>query len=128
MAQVFVPREVVMEVNVKNRDGVIVLKPRGRLIGPASNELKQVIETQLQGTPESPKFLFDFADCLKIDSSAVGVIVGLHVSIAQRGGLIGVTNLSKHLKSYFVMAKLVTTFKHFNSENEAVVNLRTIGQ
>ena len=117
-----------MTIDVKNRDGVIVLKPRGRLIGPASNALKQVIETQLKDDAESPNFLFDFADCLRIDSANVGVIVGLHVSVAQRGGVIGVTNLSKHLNSYFVMAKLVTTFQHFNSENDGVVNLRTIGE
>ena len=117
-----------MEVNVKNRGGVIVLKPRGRLIGPASKELKRVIETQLQDAAESTNFLFDFADCLRIDSSAVGVLVGLHVSVAQRGGTIGVTNLSTSLNNYFVMAKLITAFKHFNSENEAIANLRTIGQ
>ena len=116
-----------MKINVKNRDGVIVLKPSGKLIGPASNELKQVIETQLQDAAESPNFLFDFADCLRIDSSAVGVLVGLHISIAQQGGVIGVTNLSTSLKSYFMMAKLITAFKHFNSENEAIVNLRAIG-
>ena len=117
-----------MTIDVKNIDGVIVLKPRGKLIGPASNELKQVIETQLQDTSETTNFLFDFADCQRIDSSAVGILVGLHVSIAQRGGVIGVTNLSTSLKNYFVMAKLVTTFRHFNSENEGVVNLRSIGE
>ncbi|MYE89064.1 STAS domain-containing protein [Candidatus Poribacteria bacterium] len=117
-----------MEVDVKNRDGVIVLKPRGRLVGSASNALKQAIEIQLKDVTESPNFLFDFADCLRIDSANVGVIVGLHVSITQRGGVIGVTNLSNSLKSYFVMAKLVTTFKHFNSESEGVVNLRAIGE
>ena len=116
-----------MTVDVKNRDGVIVLKPRGKLIGPAGNVLKQVIETQLQITSETTNFLFDFADCLRIDSSAVGVLVGLHVSIAQRGGVIGVTNLSTSLKNYFVMAKLITAFKHFKNENEAIVNLRAIG-
>lgn len=116
-----------MTIDVKNRKGVIVLKPRGRLIGPAGVELMQVIETQLQITSEATNFLFDFADCLRIDSSAVGVIVGLHVSIAQQGGVVGVTNLSTSLKSYFVMAKLITAFKHFNSENEEIVNLRAIG-
>lgn len=115
-----------MEVDVKNRDGVVVLKPHGRLVGSASNALKQAIETHLKDASQSPNFLFDFSDCSRIDSANVGVIVGLHVSIAQRGGAIGVTNLSKSLKNYFLMAKLVTTFKHFNSENEGVVNLRAI--
>jgi len=116
-----------MIVNVKNRDGVIVFKPRGQIIGTASNELRQVVKTQLQDASEPTNFLFDFAHCLRIDSSAVGVLMGFHVSIARRGGVIGVTNLSTSLKSYFVMAKLITAFKHFNNENEAIVNLRSIG-
>ena len=117
-----------MTVNVKNRDGVIVLKPRGQIIGPASNELRQVVKTQLQDASESTNFLFDFADCPRIDSAGVGILLGLHVSIAQKGGTIGVTNLSNSINNYFVMAKLITVFKHFDSENEAIVNLRAIGE
>ena len=115
----------VIAVDVKNRNGVIVLKPRGRLIGHASNELRQVIETQLQETDEPCNFLFDFADCLRIDSSAVGVLVELYVSIAQWGGVAGVTNFSNSINSYFVMAKLITAFKHFKNEEDKL--LRFLG-
>ena len=49
-----------MEIDVKNRDGVIVLKPRGRLVGPASNALKQEIELQLEDASQSPNFFSFF--------------------------------------------------------------------
>ena len=35
---------------------------------------------------ESPNFLFDFAGVSRIDSVGIGVLAGLHVSIAHRGG------------------------------------------
>ena len=54
----------------------------------------------------------------------VVLLVGLHVSIAQRGGEVGIINLGKSIRNTFVIAKLISTFKHFNSEDEAVVNLR----
>ena len=65
-----------MDVNVTSRGGVIVLKPRGRLIGSASNELQRVIDNQLADASEPPNFLFDFADCTRIDSKGVEVSYG----------------------------------------------------
>ena len=113
-----------MEIHVKNRDGVIVMKPIGRIIGPASNAFKQAIIDEIKGSTESPNFVFDFASVSRIDSVGIGVFAGLHVLIAQRGGQVGIINISKHIRNTFVMAKLITTFKHFDSENEAIVNLR----
>ena len=113
-----------MEIHVKNRDGVIVMKPIGRIIGPASNAFKHAIIDEIKGSTESPNFVFDFADVSRIDSVGIGVLAGLHVSIAQRGGRVGIINISNNIRDTFVMAKLITTFKHFISENEAIVNLR----
>ena len=115
-----------MEIHIKNRDGVIVMKPIGKIIGPASAEFRRAIIDEIKGSTESPNFVFDFASVSRIDSVGIGVLVGLHVSIAQRGGEVGVINLSDSIKNAFVITKLITTFQHFNSENEAVVNLRAL--
>ncbi len=113
-----------MEIHIKNRDGVIVMKPIGSIIGPASNAFKHAIIDEIKGSTESPNFVFDFAGVSRIDSVGIGALVGSHLSIAQRGGQVGIINISKNISNPFVMAKLITTFKHFNSENEAIVNLR----
>ena len=113
-----------MKIQTDTRDGVVVIKPIGSIIGPASNQFRFAIIDELKGIPDSPNFLFDFASVPRIDSVGIGVLVGLHVSIAQRGGQVGVINLSKNIRSSLVVAKLVTTFRHFNTECEAIVNLR----
>ena len=113
-----------MEIHVKNRDGVIVIKPIGRIIGPASNAFKYAIIDEIKGSTESPNFVFDLASVSRIDSVGIGALVGSHLSIAQRGGQVGIINVSNHIRNTVVMAKLITTFKHFNSEDEAVANLR----
>ena len=113
-----------MKVHVKNRDGVFVMKPTGRIIGPASDALRHAIIDEIKGSVESPNFVFDFGDVPRIDSVGIGVLAGLHVLIGQRGGEVGIINISNHIRNTVVMAKLITTFKHFNSENEAVANLR----
>ena len=117
-----------MKIQTYTTDGVVVIKPMGRIIGPASNEFRHVVIDQIKGSTESPNFLFDFADVPRMDSIGIGVLVGLHVSIAQRGGQrggqIGVINLSKSMENIFVMAKLITMFIRFKDADEAIVNLR----
>lgn len=113
-----------MKIQTKTRDGVVVLKPIGRIIGPASNAFRQAIMEELKGSTESSNFVFDFSSVSRIDSVGIGVFTGLQVSIAQRGGQVGIINVGDHIRSTFAMAKLITMFKHFKNENEAIVNLR----
>ena len=112
-----------MKIQTQTRDGVVVLKPIGRIIGPASAEFRRAIFEEMKGSMESPNFLFDFADVSRIDSVGIGVLTGLHVSIAHRGGQVGVINISDNISSTLVMAKLITIFKHFKNEDEAIANL-----
>ena len=42
----------------------------------------------------------------------------------KEGGQVGIVNVSDNIRNVFVIAKPITTFKHFNSEGEAIVNLR----
>ena len=107
-----------MVIQVKNRDGVIVLKPIGKIIGLASAEFRAAIIDELKGSTQSPNFVFDFGDVSRIDSVGIGVLVGLHVSIAQRGGQVGIINVGDNIRNVFVIAKLITTFHHFNSETK----------
>lgn len=113
-----------MEVNVTIRDGIIILKPSGRLIGVAGSELGEVIEAHLPNASESPKFLFDFADVSRMDSTGLGALIGLHVTIAQQGGRIGVINVNKPIDHLLALGKLITVFEHFDSEAEAIADLQ----
>lgn len=113
-----------MDVNVERRNGVIVLKLGGRIIGVAGGELRQVIEEQLQETTEAPKFLFDFANVSRMDSSGLGTLIGLHVTVARKGGRIGVINVSNSINNLLIIGRLIAIFEHFDSEEEAIAALR----
>ena len=109
-----------MIVDVKIKDGIVTLHPNRSIIGVASGQLQQVIENLLQDTPDSPRFLFNFADVPRIDSTGLGVLVALHVSIAPKGGRIGVININPAIHKLFAMVRLTTIFEHFASESEAI--------
>jgi anti-anti-sigma factor len=120
----YISGEELMDINVETRNGVIVLKLGGRIVGIAGGELRQVIEEQLQDAAESPKFLFDFADVSRMDSSGLGTLIGLHVSVARKSGRIGVINVSNNINNLLVIGRLITIFEHFNSEGEALAALQ----
>ena len=69
-----------MEIHIKNRDGVIVMKPIGKIIGPASAEFRRAIIDEIKGGVESPNFVFDFAERLPgRQRSGSACWSGLHV-------------------------------------------------
>ena len=112
-----------MAIDVTQKDGVIVLKPSGKLIGSAVSELRKTIDDELPDSGESPRLLIDFADVSMMDSSGLGTLMGTHVSIAKKGGRIGIINVGTNIKNLIIRSRLISTFEHFDSENEAVTAL-----
>ena len=112
-----------MAIDVIQKDGVVVLKPSGKLIGSAVSELRRTIDNELPSGGENPRLLIDFGDVSMMDSSGLGTLMGTHVSIVKRGGRIGIINVGTNIKNLIVRSRLISTFEHFASENEAVTAL-----
>ena len=113
-----------MAVDIRQRDDVIILKPKGRVIGRSVRDLSNAINEESAKISDSPKFLFDFADVSMMDSSGLGTLLGAHVSIIQKGGRVAVINVSeKNVKSLIIRSRLISTFEHFDSEDQAVAAL-----
>ena len=114
-----------MEINVRHRDDVIILKPGGKIIGAAVSDLRKTIDQQLANVSEAPKLLIDFDDVSMLDSSGLGTLMGTHISIARKGGRIAVINVGNNIKNLIVRSRLISTFEHFHSEDEAIAELTT---
>ena len=112
-----------MAIDVIQKDGVIVLKPSDKLIGSAVSELRRTIDNELPSDVENPRLLIDFGDVSMMDSSGLGTLMGTHVSIVKKGGRIGIINVGTNIKNLIVRSRLISTFEHFDSENEAVTAL-----
>lgn len=109
-----------MAITQLERDGVIVFKLEGRIIAPDVQELTDVVQNTLSNKNDPPKLLFDFKDVTGMDSSGLGALMKIYADIQPRGGTIGVINVNKHVKNLIVMARLITVFRNFETEDEAV--------
>ena len=109
-----------MAITQVERDSVIIFKLEGRIIAPDVQELTNTVQNTLSQINDPPKLVFDFKDVTGIDSSGLGALMKIYADIQPRGGTIGVINVNKHVKNLIVMARLITVFRNFETEDEAV--------
>ena len=109
-----------MEFNIRHRAGVIILSPTGEIIGDTSREFRDVVAKQLASVSEVPKLLFDFAAVPMMDSTALGVLIGTHLTIMPNGGQLALINLGSKIKVLIAASKLTTVFEEHSNEAEAI--------
>ena len=109
-----------MAVNVRHREGVIILELKGQIFGPAALEFKKAFDKQIASCTGTPKFLIDFADVTIMGSSGLGALTGGYVSVEKQGGLVALVNVGTNIQNLMIRSKLVEQFEPFDSEEEAI--------
>ena len=112
-----------MAITVSEKEGVVIFRLSGRIITPAVKEVSETVEEALAVHSSPPRLLFDFKEVTGMDSSGLGVLMKIYSEIHPQGGKIAVINVNKHVKNLIVMARLITVFKSFESEDDAVAAL-----
>ena len=113
-----------MAITVSEKEGIIIFKLSGRIISPGIKEVSETIEETLAAHVSPPRLVFDFKGVTGMDSSGLGALMKIYSDIHPCGGQIAVINVNKHVKNLIVMARLITVFKSFESEDDAVAALQ----
>ena len=112
-----------MAITVSDKEGVVIFRLMGRIISPSTTEILETVAEALVDLPAPPKLVFDFKEVTGMDSSGLGALMKVYSDIHPRGGQIAVINVNKHVKNLIVMARLITVFRNFESEDDAVAAL-----
>ena len=112
-----------MAITVSEKEGVMIFRLTGRMISPGIKEVSETIAEVLADLTAPPRLVFDFKDVTGMDSSGLGALMKVYSEIHPRGGRIAVINVNKHVKNLIVMARLITVFKSFESEDDAIAAL-----
>ena len=110
-----------MGFQVSKQDGVTVVDVDGQLIVGNRQELKQKVLEELE--VGSRKFVIDFGNTGYIDSSGLGVLVGLSKKIREQGGELRLAGLNEDLRTLFELTKLDTLFMITDSRAQALEGL-----
>lgn len=112
-----------MLAEIRNREGVIVIRPTGRMIGAANVELRQQIQEELEEYFESPKVIFNLEEVTRMDSSGLGTLVSVHVTITRKGGRTALVKAGAHIRNLLVLGRLASVFESYDTEEEAILEL-----
>lgn len=113
-----------MAITTSEKEGILIFRLNGRIITPGIKEVSETVEAALAAHASPPRLVFDFKEVTGMDSSGLGVLMKIYSDIQPCGGKIAVINVNKHVRNLIVMARLITVFKNFESEDEAVVALQ----
>ena len=113
-----------MITQIRQQNGIAIVEPNGKIMGPASSELWDAISPQIE-TSDAPRILINFENVNKIDSSGLGALMVARAAIARKKGRVGVVNVGKHIKNLIVLSRLASLFEHYDSEDAAVSALAT---
>ena len=112
-----------MTITVFEKEGVLIFRLNGRIIVPDTKKVSETVAAALAACPSPPRLIFDFEKVTGMDSSGLGVLMKVYADIHPHGGKIGVINVNKRVKNLIVMARLITVFRNFESEDDAVAAL-----
>lgn len=109
-----------MKLTVKEKEGVSIMKIKGKmLIGEDTLNFRK---TLLEVLEKNDKVLIDLSNCKYMDSAGIGEMVRSLMTVQDRNGQLKIMNLSKKVKDLFYNLRLISTFKIYNDETEAVMS------
>ena len=113
-----------MTTQIRQQNGISILKPTGKVGGRSVSDLRAVILPQIEAS-DTPRILINFEEVNRIDSSGLGTLMEAYAAASRKQGRVGVVNVGKHIKNLIVLSRLVNLFEHFDSEDAAVAGLST---
>ena len=107
-----------MSFTLRRFGNATVVDVDGQLIVGNRHELKEMVLEELEGGVRH--FIVDFARTGYIDSSGLGVLVGLSKRVRGLDGTLQLTSLNQDLMRLFELTKLDTLFQIRGSLEEAL--------
>lgn len=107
-----------LELVTRSLAGSSVISCSGRIVlGDESAKLRHVVKEALS---ECNRIVLDFGGITHIDSTGLGVLVGLYASARKAGGGgIKLANLNPRLRDVLGITRLLTIFEVFDSAEDA---------
>jgi anti-sigma B factor antagonist len=104
--------------------GVLIVECSGRLVlGEESANLRHLVRDVLT---EFKQVVLDLGKISYIDSSGLGVLVGLHATAQKVGGGIKLANLNPRLKDMLQITKVFTVFDVWDRAEDAAAVFNTL--
>ena len=116
-----------MSLDMRKQDDVVILTPKGLLLGgPETDELQEKI-TDLDRAGNR-KLLLNLGKTTFTSSMGLAVLFRAHTSYAQRGATVKICSVDRRIKQIFVLVKLGLVYGDdvHDNEEEALATFRNV--
>ena len=110
-----------MEIAVRNRGGVTILEPKGKItIGAAEDELRDAVRRALEG--DCRNLLVNMEHVPLIDSAGIGQLLAARTTAINRGGNLKLLRLPPAMHDLLQITQLLTIFEVHDEEDAAIAS------
>jgi len=110
-----------LKIDIKEREGVSLVKFEGRLDLYNSPLLKSTINMMIAQKKES--VIIDFSELFYIDSSGIGSLISSMQDFEQKGGVIKFVGINKTIKRTLSIMNADDMFDMYDTEEDARYSL-----
>ena len=108
-----------MKLSQQERDGVVILEPKGKILGgPDATLLKDHLQKLIDDG--KTRVVIDLADVDYMNSTGLGILISTLTTLRKAQGELKLANVTEKIQSLLTITKLVTVFDDFESVDEAV--------
>jgi anti-sigma B factor antagonist len=112
-----------LQMNTRTFAGALIVECSGRLVlGEESANLRHLVRDHLA---DHKKVVVDLGNVSYIDSSGLGVLVGLYSTAQRAGGGIKLAKLNPLLQDMLQITKVFTVFEVFDRAEDAATSFNT---
>jgi anti-sigma B factor antagonist len=110
-----------VEIIERQRDGVTILEPRGRItIGAGEAELRGAVLRAIEGP--SKRILVSMEHVPLIDSAGIGQLLAARTTVMNRGGSLKLLRLPPTVHDLLQITQLLTIFEVHDDEEQAIAS------
>ena len=116
-----------LRIEMRPAQDVMVLDLKGKLhVGAPEILITDKVNSLLQ--QGCRKILLDLGNVTDVDSVGFGALISALSAVTRQDGQIGLVNITKHVQSLLIITGLLTHFRSFDSEKEALAAMTAAWQ
>lgn len=98
-----------MPLSVRSENGIMILAPKGMLLGGKETEELEAKIDELNATGNM-MLLLDMSKTTFMSSVAMSAVIRAHISYSKRQATVKICELDKHVRQIFVITRLIMVF------------------
>ena len=110
-----------MRMSEREQDGVVILEPKGKIMGgPDASAIKERLHQLIDQNKK--KVVVDLGRVSWMNSSGLGILIGGLTTMRNNGGDLKLAAATQKVQNLLMITKLITIFESFDTAEEAVAS------